>query len=211
MATVNNDPIRRRPVLESQSFLTANAGNTITPNSGARWDNAITYTSPNWGGFTGKAIYSFGENNNGGSFLSGTGTGAGVSTTDNSRYGLGFNFANGPVNVDLVYQVRQDVQTALTLGNNSTLPAATYNASNFPLNERAFLVQGNGKDINEWYIGGSFDLKMVKLMASYQGQNDKNPANHPRPLGEQYSSELRPATVGSRLECRRPKTLEWQQ
>jgi hypothetical protein len=40
----------------------AQAGNTITPNSAARWDNALTYTSPNWGGFTGKAIYSFGEN-----------------------------------------------------------------------------------------------------------------------------------------------------
>ncbi|MEF8720587.1 MAG: hypothetical protein V5B44_23900 [Candidatus Accumulibacter necessarius] len=26
-------------------------GNTITPNSAARWDNAITYTTPNWGGF----------------------------------------------------------------------------------------------------------------------------------------------------------------
>ncbi len=28
---------------------------------------------------------------------------------DNSRYGLGFNYANGPLNIDLVYQVRQDV------------------------------------------------------------------------------------------------------
>jgi predicted porin len=183
VASANNDAFGGA-LFSPQSFLTSNAGNTITPNSGARWNNAITYTSPNWGGFTGKAIYSFGENNNGGSFLSGTGTGAGVSTTDNSRYGLGFNFANGPVNVDLVYQVRQDVQTAVTaptlaapFPNNSTLPAVTYNASSFPDNERAFLVQGNGKDINEWYIGGSFDLKMVKLMASYQGQNDKNPAN----------------------------------
>jgi predicted porin len=42
--------------------MTNQAGNTITPNNSARWDNALSYTSPNWGGFTGKAIYSFGEN-----------------------------------------------------------------------------------------------------------------------------------------------------
>jgi predicted porin len=49
-------------LFEPQSYMTAQAGNTITPNSPARWDNALSYTTPNWGGFTGKAIYSFGEN-----------------------------------------------------------------------------------------------------------------------------------------------------
>jgi predicted porin len=154
------------------SFLTAQAGNTITPNSGARWNNAITYTSPNWGGFTGKAIYSFGENSNGGSYLGGTGTGSGVSTTDNSRYGLGFNFANGPLNLDLVYQVRQDLETGAVV--NPAVPVG----NNFPLNERLYLAGApNGKDVNEVYVGGSFDFKFVKLMASWQGQNDKNLSN----------------------------------
>ncbi|WP_300451648.1 porin [Accumulibacter sp.] len=124
-----------------QSFLTAQAGNTITPNSGARWDNAVTYTTPNWGGFTGKAIYSFGE----------TGDGFGgfndklTSTTDNGRWGLGANFSTGAFNVDALYQVRQNVAGL--------------------------------DDIEEWFIGGSFDLKFLKLMASYQEQNDKNVTN----------------------------------
>ncbi len=62
-------------------------------------------------------------------------------------------------------------------GNNSTLPAAVYAASNFPVNERVALngvlpgrSNPNGKDINEWYVGGSYDLQVVRLMASYQGQ-----------------------------------------
>jgi len=163
------------------SFLTAQAGNTITPNSGARWNNAITYTSPNWGGFTGKAIYAFGENSTTATgFLGGTGTGTGVSATDNSRYGLGFNFANGPLNLDLVYQVRQQVQegggqSGAAVFNNSGAQGV---ANNFPVNEQLFLAGApNGKDVNEVYLGGSFDLKFVKLMASWQAQNDKNLSN----------------------------------
>jgi len=136
-ATVNNDPLGGAP-LESHSFLTKDAENTITPNSAARWDNALTYTSPNWGGFTGKAIYSFGETKD--SF--GTYNDRLVSTSDNGRWGLGANFATGGLNIDAVYQVRQKVD--------------------------------GFKDISEWYIGGNYDFKFVKVMASYQQQNDKN-------------------------------------
>jgi predicted porin len=165
-ATANNDPAGGA-LFEPQSFMTAQAGNTITPNSGARWDNALSYTSPNWGGFTGKAIYSFGENS---SCTVATPTVADpsatttttslndrcVSTTDNSRYALGANFAAGAFNVDAVYQVRQSVMPVGVLSNSALW----------------------GDDINEWYVGGSFDLKFVKLMASYQDQDDKNRINN---------------------------------
>jgi len=166
MATVNNDPAGGA-AFEPQSYMTAQAGNTITPNSGARWDNALTYTTPNWGGFTGKAIYSFGENS---SCTVATPTVANpaatttfttlndgcVSTTDNSRWALGANFAAGGFNVDAVYQVRQSVMPVGVVSNSALW----------------------GDDIAEWYIGGSFDLKFVKLMASYQDQNDKNRINN---------------------------------
>ncbi|MBN8449005.1 MULTISPECIES: porin [Candidatus Accumulibacter] len=143
LATANNDAFGGA-LFAPQSYLSQQAGNTITPNSGARWDNAMTYTSPNWGGFTGKAIYSFGETQDAaGGFNDNF-----VSTSDNGRWGLGANFAAGAFNVDGVYQVRQNVT--------------------------AF----GGNDINEWYVGGSFDLKFVKLMASYQDQNDKNVTNN---------------------------------
>jgi len=140
-ATANNDPAGGA-AFEPQSYMTAQAGNTITPNSGARWNNAVSYTSPNWGGFTGKAIYSFGETQD----AFGTYNDNLVSTSDNGRWAVGANFAAGAFNVDGVYQVRQNVAGA--------------------------------NDINEWYVGGSFDLKFVKLMASYQDQNDKNVLNN---------------------------------
>lgn len=60
--------------LSPQAMLSLQADNTITPNSEARWDNAVTYQSTNLSGVTGKAIY-----------------------------------ANGPLNIALLYQTRQNV------------------------------------------------------------------------------------------------------
>jgi predicted porin len=68
--------------------------------------------------------------------------------------GVGFNYANGPLKVDLVYQSRMN-----TVGS-ATKP--------YPA--------GTNKDINEGYIGASYDFKVVKIMGSYQQQNDKNTA-----------------------------------
>ena len=103
-ATARNDAFAGA-AFAPQSFLTTSTdvNNTITPNSGARWNNAVTYTTPNWGGFTGKAIYGFGENAGNDRF---------VSTSDNGRWGVGANFSAGMFNVDGVYQVRQNVVAA---------------------------------------------------------------------------------------------------
>ncbi len=155
-ATVNNDPAGGA-LFEPQSFLTAQAGYTITPNSGARWDNALTYSTPNWGGFSAKAIYSFGETSVTSAMVPatfpvasaavvGTYNDKVVDVTDNSKYAVGVNYANGPLNLDAVYQGRQGVKTTFV----------------------------NGFDTNEWYVGGSFDLKMVKLMGSWQGMSVDN-------------------------------------
>ncbi len=163
-ATANNDPAGGA-LFEPQSYMTAQAGNTITPNSAARWDNALTYTSPNWGGFTGKAIYSFGENSSCTTVnpvpppATVTVTSLNdncVSTSDNGRWALGGNFATGALNIDALYQVRQKVMPVGVLSNTALW----------------------GDDINEWYIGGSYDFKVVKIMASYQDQNDKNRINN---------------------------------
>ena len=189
-ATANNDPAAGA-AFEPQSFLSNQAGNTITPNNNARWNNALAYTTPNWGGFSAKAIYSFGETAVAQPAVAAKpaypafgvtpakGAVAAVSAgpangtyndnvtdaTDNGRYAVGFNFANGPFNVDAVYQVRQQVTGTTADGwspanSYSTNPAAT------------------GKDILEYYVGGSFDLKVVKLMGSWQQQNDKNALNN---------------------------------
>jgi len=145
-ATVNNDAFAGA-LFSPQSFLTAQAGNSITPNSPARWDNAVTYTSPNWSGFTAKANYGFGE------------AGTDESTSADGKFGIGGNYANGGLNIDLVYQTRQKYY-----GTYATVPVFVPE-----------VFSGQGKDINEGYIGASYDFKVVKIMGSYQQQNDKNP------------------------------------
>lgn len=136
IATVNNDPTGGA-TFGTQSILSVAGGNTITPNSAARFNNAGTYTSPNFSGFTGKLIYGFGE------------SGPTASTSDNGQWGAGGNYANGPLNVDLVYQSRQNVNGQ-------------------------FNTPGTGNDINEYYVGAAYDFKVVKIMGSWQQQNDKN-------------------------------------
>ncbi|HPT51221.1 MAG TPA: porin [Accumulibacter sp.] len=143
-ATARNDALAGAAIAP-QSFLSAGAGNTFTPNSGARWDNAVTFTTANYGGFTGKAIYSFGEQSPTGNYYSNLND----NIWDGGKLGLGANYANGPLNIDVAYQSR--------LKNRIATPTTT-----------------KLYDINEWYIGASFDLKFAKLMASYQDQNDKN-------------------------------------
>ncbi len=144
-ATANNDALEATD-MSVQSSLSVYAGNSITPNSPARYNNAITYTSNSMAGFTASAIYGFGETRD----QFGTFNSNFVSTTDNGKIGLGLNYANGPINLDAVYQSRQNVKL--------TLPA----------------VVGEGDDINEWYVGGSFDFKVVKAYASYQTLNNQN-------------------------------------
>jgi predicted porin len=140
-ATANNDALEATD-MGIQSSLSVYAGNSITPNSPARYNNSIAYTSNNLSGFTVSAIYGFGESNLGGL--------SNASTSDNGRFGLGVNYANGPINLDALYQSRQNVTEA------------------FPT------PAGTGDDINEWYLGGSWDFKVVKAYASYQALDNKN-------------------------------------
>ncbi|EXI81208.1 MAG: Outer membrane porin protein 32 precursor [Candidatus Accumulibacter appositus] len=160
LATVNNSPLGGA-LIDPQSFLSSRAGNTITPNSPARWDNAIAYTSPNWSGFTAKAIYGFGEAD------------VTESTSANGKWGLGGNYSNGGLNVDLVWQTRQNVV--------SSAVSPSFKVGVVPGTPPTTTITGvpgipaiySGKNIEEGYIGASYDFKVVKVMASYQGQNDK--------------------------------------
>lgn len=67
----------------------------------SRADNAVSYTSPNFGGFSGSVVYSFGENKN---LAPNTGD-----ATDNASFAL--KYANGPVMVGYAFQ--QEKQTVL--------------------------------------------------------------------------------------------------
>ena len=140
--SVRNDPQGGATISALSTVNTAGA-NSISAGSRARINNAVTYASPNWSGFTANAIYGYGE--------SGGSTTNGVSQGNNGFWGAGLNYANGPLNLDVVYQSRQGITGALI-----TSSAATQDS------------------VNEWALGGTYDFKVVKLYATYLDQNDNN-------------------------------------
>lgn len=148
-ATARNDALDASD-MSIQSSLSDLYGYSITPNSGARFDNAITYTSNNFSGLTISAIYGFGESNLGGSYNTDIN-----SVYDDSKVGLGLNYASGPINLDAVYQSR----LSFVVPNAAPLP---------------YKLPGTSKSINEWYLGGSYDFKVVKFFGSYQALDNNN-------------------------------------
>lgn len=144
--------------ISALKWMNTAGGNSIQGSSNARWNNSVAYASPNWSGFTASAIYSFGESNTNATAAATAAGGAsgannGISTGDDGRYGLGLNYANGPLNLDAVYQTRRSVP-------NTTVNGVT--------------VVPTRDAINEWMIGGSYDFQVVKVMATYQDQSDNN-------------------------------------
>jgi predicted porin len=149
------------------SSKTVNGGTTVlttmVTGAAAWWNNSVGYQSKTYNGFSGRAFYSFGESGeqgNGtgityaanGSSSATTGTGANTATAgsnDNERVSAGVNYAKGPLNLDLVYQGQLKIRN-------------TYPVTGTATNKL------EGGSINEWYVGGSYDFKFMKVMATYQ-------------------------------------------
>lgn len=146
-ASARTNPFGGSTAQAPVNLLTANTNATISGSEPARRSNAVTYTSHAWNGLTASAIYSYGEN--------GGATANGVSQGSDGFFGAGLNYANGPLNLDLVFQQRRDLATVAI----TTTPVTTV---------------ATGDRINEWLIGGSYDFKMFKLFASYQTADDNN-------------------------------------
>ena len=81
---------------------------SLETGGGSRWNNSISYNSPNWSGFDMRVIYSFGENVRD-SFSD--------ASNDASKFGLGLRYANGPLYLTAMYQA--------VLDNDGTTPAGT--------------------------------------------------------------------------------------
>lgn len=144
MATTRNDALASS-VPSALTQMNTAGYNSIQGGSNARLNNAVAYVTPNWSGFTATAAYAFGESNT--EATGANAAGNGISTGNNGVFGLGLNYANGPLNLDVVYHSRQGVTTTANATQDS---------------------------INEWFLGGSYDFKVVKVMATYQDQNDNN-------------------------------------
>ena len=145
-----NDPMQAGPmdpraivIGGSTNALGATSSRALQIQSGSRqrWDNSINYQSPNWSGFSAQVIYAFGSTEQETDVA-----GAFIDKEDDNQLGVGLNYANGPLNVDYVYVNSGAVATSAT-------PA------------------GRALDIDEHYLGGTYDFGMVALSASYQVAN----------------------------------------
>ena len=154
-AAGRNDAFGSSTGIGSLARLTLTGNNTISGTNGGRVDNSIAYRSPTWSGFTVSGITGFGE-----TASPATAAGDGNSRGANQLYGAGLNYANGPLNIDAVYHTRRDVTALQANGMVGASALATWTSTQ--------------DSINEWYLGGSYDFKVVKISGSYQEQDDNN-------------------------------------
>ena len=137
------DAFASSPILSTQSIL-SNYGDiaTIDAGGGSRWNNSVAYNG-SFSGLKVRAIYAMGANENtydevtidGDTFA----LGKNMDPSDDDRFGLGVEYANGPLKVGAVYHYLND-------------PAG---------------VTGTD-DQQEWLVGGSYNFGMLTLAASYQ-------------------------------------------
>jgi predicted porin len=113
----------------------------------ARIDNALSYTTPNFGGITGQVVLGLGENKT-----------ATAGATLNSSFHV--NYANGPLAVGVAYQ-----------------------------NDQLRKVAAGTTALQNTIIGGSYDLGVAKLFASY------NRAQYKVPGGSDKANEF---NIGAR-------------
>jgi predicted porin len=122
--------------------------------SESRWDNAVSYTSPNLNGFEGYFVYSSGEKVSGDKNEDAAGNTIGYGSSnrkaadigDAAKYGIGLKYANGPLYLSALYIARAD--------DDSVQP---YGATN----------SNAGYGAKAWALGGAYDFKVVKLYANY--------------------------------------------
>ena len=144
------------PLSPYHKFAQAN-GSNIQAGSASRVSNSVNYISPNFGGLTVNAIYGFNE----------------VNQDDNRTAGdlaqIGADYSNGPLSVSLIYsQVKQDagsIGSEKYESGNTGVPAART-----PQNPTGLTVADDTK--KEWFVGASYDFKVVKVTGMYNTVKD---------------------------------------
>ena len=148
------DAFANSSILSPQSILAGDLGASIDAGSGSRWNNSVAYN----GAFSGlgvRAIYSMGTDVN----STGTSAGArvpvevGTDPADDDAYGLGLNYANGPLRVAAVYQVIQadnEDQKEWSLGGSYNFGMLTL-AANYQDIKSLNNIEDRDADI--WQVG----------------------------------------------------------
>jgi len=78
-------------------FTGSTSYGTMGTGDKSRWNNSIAYQSKTYNGFTGRAVYAFGEKD------------VTKATNNDSSLGFGVSYANGPYNADVIYQTLTNV------------------------------------------------------------------------------------------------------
>ncbi|WP_141056498.1 porin [Tepidiphilus succinatimandens] len=131
-----------------QSWLSLLGNLTITPNSPARWNNAVAYDGV-FQSVSLSAIYSAGnrESDSGKNLLSPNGKR--VDYDDDDKYGLALRYDNGPLKVGAIYHgikySGQNVSDKYAKGDDTQ---------------------------KEWFLGASYNFGMATLAGSYQQGRD---------------------------------------
>ena len=125
----------------------------------SRVDNSIAYTSPDFGGFSGAVVYSFGENKNTASNVNGD-------ATDNAS--LHFKYANGPVLVGYAYQEEKLAAVGGVQDKNKyNLVGATYDFGVVKLNGSYNTAKNRTFKDKEGQIGVVVPFGAAAISAGY--------------------------------------------
>lgn len=126
-----------------------------------RTDNTVNYTTPNLGGFTGSAAYTFGE--------------AGNSAAASRQIGLSAAYGDGPVYVGVAYHNAND---AAGNASKQALVGGTYN---FGVAKAAVAYQKNTSDLHtadnkSWMLGVTVPVGLGSVLASVIRSTDDTQA-----------------------------------
>lgn len=148
--------------------LAGNAANVFSV-YGERADNTLNYTSPNFGGFSGQAQYSFGE--------------VAGSTSTGRQVGLSASYSAGPINVILAHHDQNLTATAagttVDAGDaNTTFLGGTYDFGVAKLHAAYARSKGEtavgvtNLDRDDAMLGVSAPIGAGTILASYIRRND---------------------------------------
>jgi predicted porin len=129
---------------------------------GFRTDNAIGYTAPKMGGFSGELLYGFGE--------------VADDTTANRQIGASVAYTGGPVLVTLAHHRAENA--AGTDNAKTTVIGGTYGFSVAKIHVAYAINKGVGAlDTRDALIGVTVPMGAITLLASYIRKDDKAAAN----------------------------------
>lgn len=140
--------------ISPQSILTSGSGNlTITPNSPARWDNAVSYTNT-FGGLTARAIYAARSAED--SARRGL-TDSFASPARDDSWGGSLEYANGPLKAGVFYhfvkQPGSDAQKEWYLGGQYDFGAVTLAGSYQVGRDVSAANSTDDRDNKVWNVG----------------------------------------------------------